>query len=58
VSWSPRKWSRLAPRLEGDLWAADRARGRWRSSAVYSILADEWDEVERALAARVAASVT
>jgi RimJ/RimL family protein N-acetyltransferase len=32
--------------------------GRWRSSAVYSVLADEWPVVERALASRVASRVT
>jgi N-acetyltransferase len=32
--------------------------GRWRSSAIYSILADEWPAVERSLAARVAVNVT
>jgi RimJ/RimL family protein N-acetyltransferase len=32
--------------------------GRWRSSAVYSVLVDEWPVVERALASRVANRVT
>lgn len=32
--------------------------GRWRSSAIYSVLADEWPAVERALSARVATKVT
>jgi N-acetyltransferase len=32
--------------------------GRWRSSAVYSVLADEWPVVERALSSRVATRVT
>jgi N-acetyltransferase len=32
--------------------------GRWRSNAVYSILADEWPQVAETLAARVARQIT